>query len=129
MPITNYPGPRNPGDEVSGRARLIGEEWRSVRQLLPLPFLLDLHDPSRLFLDNNPRRSRDLDAGINHNSPRFLMRYGHPRAQGPMGLAASSTEGFTRVRDVPLSQNEGIRYSPSPSLSCQLDIKLIPFIS
>lgn len=45
-----------------------------------------------------------------------------------MGLAASCTASFARVRDVPLSQNEGIRYPPSLFQSFHFINKLSNFI-
>lgn len=50
-------------------------------------------------------------AALCHNSPGSFTHYGPCQAQGTMGLAASRAESFTRVRDVPLSQNEGMLIS------------------
>jgi hypothetical protein len=83
----------------------------AVGSAVLLPLLLDHHDPSQLLSNNDPDEAGGI--AICHDSSRSFMRYGHCQGQGTMGIATSRAESFTRVRDVPLSQNQGIRYPPS----------------
>lgn len=99
--------PQEPHVRDRGGARLIGKQWRSVRQTSIAALAKSISTIRRNFPQQQPPTEEKLVAGFHHNYSGLLMRYGACRVQGEMGLAASRAESFTRMRDMPLSQNEG----------------------